>query len=159
MPIVITCSECGTRLTLGDDRAGDRLECPQCDAMIKVPGPSQPPPREPEETDAEPPRAKPERPARPKKRRAASEFDEESQRPDKRVVAGIVAGVAALVLVAVAGVALAVRKPAETAKKEEPPPATVAPARNAPLLEFTPPVRVPKVEPKQPGPPTDPAHE
>ena len=36
MPIVITCSACDTRLTLGDDRAGDRFECPQCDATIKV---------------------------------------------------------------------------------------------------------------------------
>ncbi len=116
MPIVISCSTCNTRLTLGDDRAGDRFECPQCDAIIKVPGPAQPPARAVAAgAVAEPPRAS--------RRRDPDLLDlEPDAEPgiDKRVVAGIVAGVAALVLVGVAVVVLAVRKPAETVKREEP---------------------------------------
>ena len=74
MAILAVCSGCNVRLTLGDDRAGDRFECPQCDAMIKVPGgvptaPASVSHPQPREADAEP-----------------------AARPDVRVIGGIVAG-------------------------------------------------------------------
>jgi hypothetical protein len=37
MAIVVHCSRCKTRLTLGDDRAGLTFECPQCATPITVP--------------------------------------------------------------------------------------------------------------------------
>ncbi|MBN9120624.1 MAG: hypothetical protein J0I06_15975 [Planctomycetes bacterium] len=111
MAIVVTCSACNTRLTLGDDRAGDRFECPQCDATIKVPGPS-PLPAGAAAAPTPVPPAKPE-----------PDFDPESEHtgPDKRVLIGVLAGVAALLLVGVAGVVLAVRQPAEVAKTDPEP--------------------------------------
>jgi hypothetical protein len=129
VPIVISCSACNTRLTLGDDRAGDRLECPQCDAMLKVPGPSQPPARTPAAAAAPPaPQTKPSRAAR----RADPDPDDEPEKtgPDLRVMGGIVAGVVGLFFVVVAVGLFAFRKPAETAKAE-PEPAVTAPATSS----------------------------
>lgn len=37
MAVVVACPHCKTRLTLGDDRAGTKLECPRCDGAINVP--------------------------------------------------------------------------------------------------------------------------
>jgi hypothetical protein len=37
MAIIIVCPGCKTRLTLGDDRAGETFECPKCPEMITVP--------------------------------------------------------------------------------------------------------------------------
>lgn len=37
VPIVVICSRCKTRLTLGDERAGTTLECPRCDASLLIP--------------------------------------------------------------------------------------------------------------------------
>ncbi len=44
MPIIIFCPGCNTRLTLGDDRAGETIECPRCDAAITIPAMMPPPP-------------------------------------------------------------------------------------------------------------------
>ena len=49
MAIVAICSGCKVRLTLGDDRAGETIECPRCDAAITIPPagsrtPAEPPP-------------------------------------------------------------------------------------------------------------------
>ena len=48
MAIVVFCPGCKTRLTLGDDRAGETFECPRCDKPISVPmlvvPPAPPPP-------------------------------------------------------------------------------------------------------------------
>lgn len=44
MAIIVFCPGCKTRLTMGDDRAGDTLECPQCDATITIPALMPPPP-------------------------------------------------------------------------------------------------------------------
>ena len=140
MAIQITCSACNVRLSLGDDRAGDRFECPQCDAMIKVPypeGQSAPPPAEPK------PLAKPARAPRP----LEPDYEDEPQGPDKRVIGGILAGVAAVLIVGVAVVAFAVRKPKENevAKADEAP----APAVVKPLVTPPPP---PKKTPDAPPP-------
>lgn len=37
MSIVLLCPSCGTRLTMGDDRAGETIDCPRCDSSITVP--------------------------------------------------------------------------------------------------------------------------
>ena len=37
MAFVIICPGCATRLTLGDDRAGTTLACPNCESFIQVP--------------------------------------------------------------------------------------------------------------------------
>jgi DNA-directed RNA polymerase subunit M/transcription elongation factor TFIIS len=42
MSIVINCPKCEIRLTFGDDRAGENLECPKCSNWLKVPSPSTP---------------------------------------------------------------------------------------------------------------------
>jgi hypothetical protein len=42
MPITINCASCSIRLTLGDDRAGQQIECPKCEAVVKVPHGAQP---------------------------------------------------------------------------------------------------------------------
>lgn len=42
MPIVVICSRCKTRLTLGDERAGATLECPRCNASLLIPVPVPP---------------------------------------------------------------------------------------------------------------------
>ena len=134
MAIVVTCSACNTRLTLGDDRAGDRFECPQCDAMIKVPGPAQPPARTPTATadatttataTASAPSAKPPRPSRSRKREREPE-DEPGSGIDKRVLGGIIGGGVGLLVVLVVIVVLASRKPAETVKQEPDPSAPSA---------------------------------
>lgn len=39
MAIIILCPDCKTRLTLGDDRAGETFECPRCDTAITIPMP------------------------------------------------------------------------------------------------------------------------
>lgn len=44
MAIVVCCPACKVRLTMGDDRAGDRIDCPNCDSPIRIPGPSPAPP-------------------------------------------------------------------------------------------------------------------
>jgi hypothetical protein len=64
MAIVVLCSGCKTRLTLGDDRAGTTFNCPRCDGLIGVPvllSPTLPPPKvvdfvSEKETEDEPPR-------------------------------------------------------------------------------------------------------
>jgi Trypsin-like peptidase domain len=54
MPITILCPGCSTRLTVGADRAGERIECPRCDRSIDLP------PSAPTATGHEtPPRAHP----------------------------------------------------------------------------------------------------
>ncbi len=105
MAIVISCASCNIRLTLGDDRGGDRFECPQCDATIKVPLTG-------------PPLATP-APLSPATKARALELEPEpiaDRRTDKRVLAGIIAGIAALLLVGVVVTVVAFRKPTETAK-------------------------------------------
>jgi DNA-directed RNA polymerase subunit RPC12/RpoP len=37
MAIVVLCSTCSVRLTLGDDRAGTELDCPKCGNRLRVP--------------------------------------------------------------------------------------------------------------------------
>ena len=128
MAIVVTCSTCNTRLTLGDDRAGDRFECPQCDATIKVPGPEQsartsdaaapatapaPTPTRTRERDE---RDEPPRPARRRKRNR--ERDEEPESGiDKRVIGGIIGAGVGLFFVLLVVVLLASRKPTESAQQ------------------------------------------
>src|SRR4051794_7783836 len=58
--IVLHCPKCSIKLTLGDDRAGDVLECPNCDNRIRVPvfAPS-PAPTPVPRTPAPPPRSGP----------------------------------------------------------------------------------------------------
>jgi hypothetical protein len=103
--IIVSCSACNVRLTLGDDRAGDRFECPNCDASIKVPSGAPASSAPPLDPDPAPGR---------------------SGRTVARI--GIPAGVAALLIVGAA--ALAFRTPAESATREaEPaPPAGGVPA-------------------------------
>jgi hypothetical protein len=66
MSLVIFCPSCKTRLTLGDDRAGQEIECPSCDQSIRLPALLPPPP---------PPSAPPPPPAR---SRTASDSDRDS---------------------------------------------------------------------------------
>lgn len=139
MAIQITCSACSVRLSLGDDRAGDRFECPQCDAVIKVPYPEGQLPPKP--APAPKPVAKaPSRPLEPD--------DDEPRGPDKRVIAGIAAGVLALLIVGAAVVMFAVRKPKDkdVAKVEEVPAPVVAKPvvpppvpKKAPVFDDSPP--------------------
>jgi ribosomal protein L37E len=44
MAIVVLCPHCRTRLTLGDDRAGETFDCPRCGKAITVPLVVSPPP-------------------------------------------------------------------------------------------------------------------
>ena len=148
MSIIVSCSACNVRLTLGDDRAGDRLECPQCDATIKVPLPAHPPTRTPALPPASGARARP----------VLSLEPEPDRRADRRVLAGIIAGVAALLLVGVAVTVLAFRKPAETARAApDPAPPTVvapvAPPPPKPAVVVTPPKPVPVIPPPKTEPP------
>lgn len=43
MAIVIHCPACRTKLTVGDDRAGETFECPRCDEIVKIPRSAPPP--------------------------------------------------------------------------------------------------------------------
>src|SRR5262245_4194030 len=36
--IVVFCPGCKVRLTVSDDRAGDAIDCPNCDLRIRIPG-------------------------------------------------------------------------------------------------------------------------
>jgi len=69
MAIIIFCPGCGTRLTVGDDRAGTSLECPKCDVAIAVPSvlppPPAPPPTPPRPSGPVPPRGMPPLPPAP----------------------------------------------------------------------------------------------
>lgn len=146
MAIQITCSACNVRLSLGDDRAGDRFECPQCDAVIKVPypeGQSAPPKPAP----APKPAAKaPPRPLEP-------DFNDEPRGPDKRVIAGIAAGVLAMLIVGAAVAMFAVRKPKEkdVAKADE----TPAPLVTKPVAPPPTPKKAPVFDVAPPPPPID----
>ncbi len=52
MPIQLTCV-CGKKLTVPDDAAGRRARCPECNAVVPVPGVApEPPPPPPEERTA-----------------------------------------------------------------------------------------------------------
>ena len=42
MSLTVHCANCSIRLTLGDDRAGQRLDCPKCEAVIQVPQSTRP---------------------------------------------------------------------------------------------------------------------
>ncbi len=59
MAFTVTCPTCGVRLTLEEDRAGQKFVCPKCDGAMMLPGaepqpvsrtnaPEQPPPLPPE---------------------------------------------------------------------------------------------------------------
>ena len=120
MSITATCPGCNVRLTLGDDRAGDRFECPNCDATIKVPGAepalaSAPRTPAPAARTTAPPMAEPEAP-------------ESRSGPDGRVVGGVIAGVVGLLVVAVAVAVFALRKPPETANSTPEPSTPTSPA-------------------------------
>lgn len=152
MAIQISCPACNVRLSLGDDRAGDRFECPACDALIKVPYPdgevarpvSRPRTQAPLDLDPDPEPLPP---------------DDEPTGPDRRVLAGIIAGVLGLLVVGVAVVLFAVRKPKEpdVAKGDETPPApTVAPPRSPAVpkpapADKPPPGKPAEVTPQSPG--------
>lgn len=167
MPISVSCSACNVRLTLGDDRAGDRFECPNCDAIIKVPGPSQPPARAAggavplvaaapsTRAPAPPPQPEPEDLPDDLPEDLPDDPVEEPRGMDRRVLVGIIAGAAALVLVGVAAVALAVREPAAVAKRDEPA-AAPAPAPVAPPQPATNPTDKPGTVLPQKGGPGDP---
>lgn len=151
MAIQITCSACNVRLSLGDDRAGDRFECPQCDAIIKVPYP--------EGQSAPKPAPAPKQAAKPARTPRAVEPDHEDEPrgPDKRVIVGIAAGIMALLVVGAAVVLFAVRKPKEPdiVRVEEPPapPAVVKPFEPPPVPKKAPPVTVTPPTPIDNAPP------
>ncbi|MBN9121687.1 MAG: hypothetical protein J0I06_21535, partial [Planctomycetes bacterium] len=149
MAIVVVCPDCRTRITLGDDRAGETLECPRCDVPFPVPD------NLPED---DPPAPEPAQKAVPKppgaKRRKVVEPEEPEPIPAPRgLVAGLVAGVA-LLLVGGGLVAFAVSRrsvPQEVAERS-PAPANVS-VNNAPPRVLGPPVgpsrpTPPEVEPK-----------
>lgn len=150
MAIQITCSACNVRLSLGDDRAGDRFECPQCDATIKVPHPEGQ--SAPKPAPAPKPTAKP----APTTRAVEPDSDDEPRGPDKRVIVGIAAGVMALLVVGAAVVLFAVRKPQEkaVAKADDPlPPAVVKPFEPLPVPKKAPPADVTPPKPIDNAPP------
>ncbi len=41
MPIEVTCSGCGSKLSTPDSAAGKRAKCPKCGGMLQIPGPQQ----------------------------------------------------------------------------------------------------------------------
>ena len=44
MAIIVVCPTCKTRLTLGDERAGETIDCPDCDHAMAIPTLVSPPP-------------------------------------------------------------------------------------------------------------------
>lgn len=96
MPITFACP-CGKLLKVGDEYAGKRAKCPECDAVVRVPEsePVSDPPRATarrvadEEDEADRPRKRPSRTVadeddRPSRRSRRDEDDEEDDRPRRR---------------------------------------------------------------------------
>jgi len=83
MSIVVYCPGCKTRLTVGDDRAHDQFECPNCDELIRVWALTQTQPA----AEPEPELAFDDRPTR--SQRSSRDFeddydDDEDDRPRRR---------------------------------------------------------------------------
>jgi hypothetical protein len=80
MPIIIFCPACKVRLRMGDDRAGESIECPRCDGVIAVPV-VLPPPAPPA-----PPKSVPDEDEKPRRRKRAAdeEDDDEDEKPRRR---------------------------------------------------------------------------
>jgi predicted Zn finger-like uncharacterized protein len=146
MAISIKCPECQVRLKVGDDRAGEKVECPQCGATFTAPEDAEPAPAAPrrkstaadDEDDEEgrPARSKGRKPAPASRRRRDDDDDEDerprrSRRPNRRqdnpyTIVFVLIGVAVFVLIGVgAGAWAFTRKKPETT-------ATTAPAPPGP---------------------------
>lgn len=139
MAIAAPCPECHTKLKVGDDRAGEEVECPRCGATFTAPdtpAPAPAPARRParDDEDDEPPRKS--RPASPKptgaprrRRRDDDDDDYEHDHPRRKskaaggsnsgVVIALIAVVAFVVVGAVVGFWAASRKK-ETASSSAP---------------------------------------
>jgi DNA-directed RNA polymerase subunit RPC12/RpoP len=82
MPIIIFCPACKVRLRMGDDHAGEAIECPRCDSMIAIPvllpppAPPAPPPKSavPDEDEDE----------KPRRRKRVAPDDDEDEKPRRR---------------------------------------------------------------------------
>jgi hypothetical protein len=155
--VTFNCPKCKQKLTLTASKPGDWIDCPACEATVQVPGGAPPKPTQAQAAPAPAaPRYTPPAPA-----------DEPAAGPNKKLLVGMIAAAAALLLVGTALAVVALRKPKEPeqANNTAPPPATPqaapAPAPAVTPAPVTPPVAPPAVTPppKPPGPPEKPKPE